>query len=253
MTEVLKAVIRVSGLVGKKLRSNGMLRSFANVCFPSVCLHCNAQINEQELWLCGSCFDKLSFMPEQHCPRCGYPTEESECGNCIENHYVFTQAKSVFLFDGPAKTLVHSLKYDGFTAIADWFANQMYMAVLKAMPMPELDYVTAIPLHRVKKRERGFNQSELIARALAAKLDKPYTNALLKRRSNTMSQTLLNGVSRRKNMKDAFLPGRKNPKGKSILIVDDVFTTGTTVNEAAIILNKQEAKTVYVLTVCHGL
>lgn len=230
-----------------------MTGNLINVCFPPVCMHCNAEIPEQDLWLCGSCYDKLSFMPEQHCPKCGYPTEESECSNCAENHYVFTQAKSVFMFDGPAKSLVHGLKYESFTRIAEWFANQMYKTVLNEMPLPELDYVTAIPLHRVKKRERGFNQSELIATALAKKLGKPYSDALIRRRDNTISQTLLNGVSRRKNMKNAFVPGKLHPKGKSVLIIDDVFTTGTTVNEAAKILISQEAKTVYVLTACHGL
>lgn len=253
MNKVLKAVAQVSELAGNKIRNIGVLRNLINVCFPPVCLHCHTEIDSQDMWLCGSCFDKLSFIPEQHCPKCGYPTEDSECNNCAENHYVFTQAKSVFLFDGPAKTLVHALKYDGFTHVADWFANQMYKTVLSEMPMPDLNYVTAIPLHRVKKRERGFNQSEEIARAMATKLKVPYSDSLLKRKSNTMSQTLLNSVSRRKNLRDAFMPGRVVPSGKNILIIDDVFTTGTTVNEAGKVLMSQGAGSVYVLTVCHGL
>lgn len=149
--------------------------------------------------------------------------------------------------------MIHELKYNGFTGIAKWFANQMYKTVLGEMSMPNVEYVTAIPLHRVKKRERGFNQSELIARALAEKLNIPYSDALLTRKANTMSQTLLNGVTRRKNMRDAFRPGRLNPAGKSILIIDDVFTTGTTVNEAGKVLLDAGAEQIYVLTACHGV
>lgn len=223
------------------------------VLFPPVCLHCHDRISEQSMWLCGSCFERLSFIPQQHCPKCGYPILEAECSNCEENAFVFTQAKSVFLFDGPAKTLIHELKYTGFTGIAGWFANQMYKTVLAEMPLPEVHYVTAIPLHRVKKRERGFNQSELIARALAKQLKISYTDDLIKRKDNTLSQTLLDGRARRKNMRDAFRPGRLNPAGKSILIIDDVFTTGTTVNEAGKILLSGGAKSIYVLTACHGL
>ncbi len=244
-------VEQLSKAVHKSFRK--IAGSIGSVCLPTVCLHCHTRISEQDMWLCGSCYDKLSYVPEQHCPKCGYPTEESECSNCAENHYAFTQAKSVFMFDGPAKSLVHELKYDNFTNIAGWFANQMYKTVLNEMPLPEVEYVTAIPLHRVKKRERGFNQSELIARALANQLQITYSDALLKRTANTMSQTLLNRVSRKKNMSDAFKPGRISPNGKSILIIDDVFTTGTTVNEAAKILITQGAKNIYVLTACHGI
>jgi ComF family protein len=267
MAKVLKAVEQVSKPAAKASCNIGMLRNVSssfrkllnpisnsiNVCFPPVCLHCQERIIEQDMWLCGDCYDKLSFMPEQQCPKCGYPTQQEECSNCEENHYVFTQAKSVFMFDGPAKTLVHELKYKGYTGIAKWFANQMYKAVLSEMPLPDVEYITAIPLHRVKKRERGFNQSELIARALALKLKIPYTDNLIKRKINTESQTLLNKTTRKKNLKDAYKPGRLQPTGKSILIIDDVFTTGTTVNEAGKVLLTAGAKQIYVLTACHGL
>lgn len=224
----------------------------ADAFYPPVCLNCHERIAEQKMWLCGDCFDGLSYVPEQHCPRCGFPTEESECSNCAENSYVFTQAVSVFLHEASAKTLVHALKYDGRTALADWFANQMYKTALYERPLTEVDYVTSVPLHRVRRRERGFNQSELIARALASRLEKPYTGEALVRRAYTASQTLLSGESRRKNIRGAFRTGRLNPQGKSFLLVDDVFTTGTTVNEAAKVLLQQGAAQVYVITACHG-
>jgi ComF family protein len=230
-----------------------MLSRFMDVCYPPVCLHCYAEISGKDLWLCGNCHDRLSFMPEQQCPRCGSPAEEDACSNCAENAFVFTQAKSVFLFEGAARSLVHSLKYEGFTHIAGWFANQMYKTVLGEMPLPGVEYVTAIPLHRVKRRERGFNQSGLIGKALAEKLKLPYTDALLTRKANTMSQTMLDGVSRKKNMRGAFRTGRLSSAGKSILIIDDVFTTGSTVNEAGKVLLDGGAEHIYVLTACHGI
>lgn len=221
--------------------------------FPPVCLHCHKRIADQKMWLCGACHEKLSFIPEQHCPKCGYPTEQEECFNCAENHYSFKQAVSVFLFQDSARTLVHELKYTGLTDIADWFANQMYKNLLADKDLQDIDYVTAVPLHRVRRRERGFNQSDLIAKALASRMNSKFTDQALRRKTYTKSQTILNSTSRRQNLKGAFSVGRLNPSGLSFLLIDDVFTTGTTVNEATKVLLKAGAKQVFVMTACHGL
>lgn len=228
-------------------------KDLLNLAFPPVCINCHERIAEQTMWLCGSCYDKLNPLPEEHCSKCGYPTEQGECSNCAEHSYVFTQAKSVFLYDGPAKALVHAMKYEGLSDIAQWFAVQMHKLLLQEKPLAEVEAVTAVPLHRVRRRERGYNQSDLIAQALAEKIGIPFTDKALVRKSYTTSQTKLDGVSRRKNMIGAFRAGRYELSGKSILLIDDVFTTGTTVNEAARTLLQAGAKEVFVLTACHGL
>lgn len=222
------------------------------VFFPQVCVSCHQRITDQKLWLCGTCYDRLSYLLDQICPKCGIPTEESVCPNCFENNYVFTRAVSVFLYEGAAKEMVHALKYQGLKGIGDWFGNQMFKYLQHEKSMTEVDYVTAVPLHRVRRRERGFNQSELIARALASRIDKPFTDKALIRQHYTESQTLLNRKKRRKNIIGAFKTGRLNPAGKSFLLVDDVFTTGSTVNESTKTLLKAGAAQVYVMTACHG-
>jgi competence protein ComFC len=224
-----------------------------NAFFPPVCLHCRERIATQNLWLCGKCRDGLNPVPAPYCSKCGYPLETEECSNCSENSYVFTQARSAFLYEKAARTLVHELKYTGYTKIAEWLANQLYIRERHKDYLEELDCVTAIPLHRVRKRERGFNQSELIARALAAKIGKPYMGIVLNRKNYTESQTQLSGAQRRRNLQGAFSLGRYDAKDKKILLVDDVFTTGSTVNEASKVLLGAGAKDVYVLTACHGL
>jgi len=229
-----------------------LVKKARDVCYPQVCVHCHERIPDQKVWLCGRCNDNLSYMPEQQCPKCGYPTEESECGNCAENSFVFTQAKSVFLFENAARSMVHCLKYDGMSDIAAWFAYRIYKTIFYEAALGDIDYVTAIPLHKVRKRDRGFNQSELIARSLALKLDIPYSGRLLIRKNNTVSQTFLTAGERKKNLENAFAPGNIVLTGKSILLIDDVFTTGTTVNEASKTLLKAGAAQVFVLTACHG-
>jgi competence protein ComFC len=226
---------------------------FLDMLYPPVCVNCHVRIPDQKVWLCGSCYDKLSYIPEQHCPKCGYPIEGEECFNCYENTYVFRQAVSVFLYENAAKALVHGLKYSGLAEIADWFANQMYKVLLHEKPLTGVDYVTAVPLHKVRRRERGYNQSDLIAKALAERMNREFTDKALVRRTYTTSQTLLDSTERRKNIKGAFRIGRLDPHGKSFLLIDDVFTTGTTVNEASRTLLNAGAKEVFVMTACHGL
>ena len=237
------SIVRVLRLLAKPL----------DVVFPAVCLHCHERIKHQEMWLCGNCYEKLSYLPGIHCPICGYPDVESECDNCEQNRFAFTQALSVFMYDGAVKTLIHELKYNGFTGIAEWFAAKMYQVVLQNQHFGNVDYVTAVPLHRVRKRERGFNQSELIARALALKMQIPYTDKLIKRMYNTVSQTLLDKNMRRQNLGNAFGLSKLSPDKLRILIIDDVFTTGTTVNEATKVLKVAGAEKIYILTISHGI
>ncbi len=224
-----------------------------NTLYPAVCINCHARIEEQKLWLCGSCYDKLNPLPEQHCPKCGIPNEADECDNCAVNGYVFTQAVSVFLYEGPAKSLVHALKYQGLHTVSGWFANRMFIAAQMEPEIMQADCLTAVPLHRVRHRERGYNQSELIAAQLAKKMSKPLLKKALTRRINTGTQTQLHAAARRTNLLDAFVSGKDDVSGKSVLLIDDVFTTGTTVNEAAKVLLKAGATKVYVMTACHGL
>jgi len=231
---------------------NKQVSKLADVFFPQVCANCHQRIADQKLWLCGSCHDRLSYLPDQICPKCGIPTEESVCPNCFENNYVFTRAVSVFSYEGSAKALVHALKYQGLRGIGDWFGNQMFRVLLHEQTLTDVDFVTAIPLHKVRKRERGFNQSELIARALASRIEKPFTDKALVRRHHTESQTQLNRYERRKNIIGAFKIGRLDPSGKSFLLIDDVFTTGATVNEATKTLLKAGVAKVFVMTACHG-
>ncbi|HOV17004.1 MAG TPA: ComF family protein [Candidatus Cloacimonadota bacterium] len=229
------------------------ITDLGNVFYPSVCLLCHERIASQEFWLCGKCRDSLNELSKPICNKCGYPLITDECPECAENHYVFTQARAVFAYDNAAKALVHALKYRGFTKLGDWFANQIFLSEQGNNYLQEIDCVTAIPLHRVRKRERGFNQSELIAQGLAFRLNKPYFPNLIIRKNYTVSQTTLTGKQRRKNLEGAFFSGKKSAEGLKVLLVDDVFTTGSTVNEATKVLLQKGAKDVYVLTACRGL
>jgi competence protein ComFC len=216
--------------------------------FPPVCLACNAEMDTHALSLCPECKESLQPIASEYCLKCGVPLSAKPCPVCSESTFKFSFARAGWCFQGPAQELVHSLKYDHLLSPVKFFASGL-------MEIPSLvrfshgyDLIMAVPLHRVKKRDRGFNQSELIARELAKRLNIPYLEPVI-RRVNTLSQTNLGREARKNNLHNAFqLRKKADVTGKKIILVDDVFTTGTTVNEISALLKEHDADRIAVLT-----
>ena len=234
----------------KKLARTG--KAVLDLLIPSVCLHCGARLFPTEKWLCGKCCSELPELPEAVCAKCGSPQDPDFCPDCEEMQFVFEKAVAVYAYDGAAKTLIHALKYHNRTAVADWLAEKAFEKLDWDRPFAGAEVVTSIPLHKVRQRERGYNQSALLAQALAKRMKLPFEPYLMVRKVYTTSQTTLSKAARLQNLKEAFRLGKSSLAGKKVLLVDDVFTTGTTVNEAAKVLLAGGAGSVYVLTICHG-
>jgi ComF family protein len=200
---------------------------------PRLCTDCHKRLAKGEKHLCAECASKVSPCHDKGCPKCGASTMKGLCSQCEEIGYSFEFVRSALSFQGPVATLVHDLKYRAMRAPADYFAEKMVKFAEGYKAFDEFDYVVPVPLHRVRKRERGYNQSEIIARKLAGKMGKTYLNCI-KRTRYTKSQTNLVRAERLKNLAGAFRV--KDPaqvKGKKLILVDDVFTTGSTLNEAS--------------------
>jgi ComF family protein len=156
-------------------------------------------------------------------------------------------ARAFFLYEEPIKEVIHRFKYQGKTACLPSFAR-FARHLPHAAEMEGATWIVPVPLHASRLRERGFNQSLLLARAFFPK-DHRVTPDLLIRSRPTEPQTSFNGAARRTNLKNAFaVVTPQRLAGKKILLVDDVFTTGTTVNECARVLKKAGAAEVMVLT-----
>jgi len=227
-------------------------RSLVKLFFPPACLACGQRIEEQTQVICENCEIRLAMVGRNVCPECGTENPEIPCAVCAEEHYAFATARSVFKFQGPVKDLIHALKYQGYTSPAGFFAMPLAELMESEAALKDHDCISSVPLHRVRKRERGFNQSELIAYAVSVMAGIPYAEPVY-RRVNTISQTLLTRAMRKKNLKDAFkIKKNANVKGKKIILVDDVFTTGSTLNEIAKTLMSAGAAKVTALTVARA-
>ncbi len=225
-----------------------LVSDFLDLLFPRFCYSCQVKLPYSKDVLCDVCLEKLDFL-EKICPLCGEIIDNKECTKCDSNHFHFDLARSIYHFDPLIQKIIHEFKYNEMTSIAKLIADLSAKYLSKYTPFPEIDFMVPIPLHRVKKRMRGFNQAELITKYLAVLTNNSHAPKLITRNRFTTTQTLLNRKERKQNVAGAFrINKRYDIQNKTILIVDDVFTTGATVNTISKLLKQNGASKVYVLT-----
>ena len=187
--------------------------------------------------LCAPCKADLPYLSRPRCPSCGLPTIEGTlCGRCLGERPAFDSTVAVFAYAFPADVLVQGLKFRGELALARLLADEMCGEIRSASGVA-VDLVVPVPLHDSRLRERGYNQSVEIARGLASRLDLPVAVDACHRVRNTAAQLGLPLNERRKNVRGAFSCTRALD-GKTVAVVDDVMTTGATLNEVASTLKK---------------
>jgi competence protein ComFC len=214
----------------------------------------------------------LELIYPRFCPICGTSLEPSDklplCGvcrkeikreipalsaSCKKDEYYFDRSYSVAAYEGVMRECIHKFKYNGSLAMEALFAHLMIDFAEKYMDISHFDCIVPVPLHLVKLRERTFNQAAMLARSLSRKFGLLHVDNNLVRVKSGKSQIALPKNKREKNVERAFEV--KNPdllKDKSALLVDDVFTTGATVNECSRVLKEAGVKYIEVLTLARG-
>ena len=211
-----------------------------DVLYPRHCFACDKSLHEEKnTYVCESCLEIMEATEAKRCIKCGLKlgpgiaSSNKGCHECKDTNLGFE--KSFFVSDNiePAKTLIHQFKYKKHMCLATPLGS-LLTNLLHQKTIGEIDIVVPVPLHWKKKQERGFNQSELMARKISRKLSIPISTNNLFRAKNTLSQTQLSRTQRQRNVKGAFEV--KNPEmfyQRNILLVDDVLTTGMTASECA--------------------
>ena len=215
--------------------------------FPPICGGCNKPGSS---W-CMDCQRRVNILDGILCEICGLPQDKpGVCGTCLAERPRFRALRAWAVFLDPIKPALHRLKYRRDVSMGDAFASQM-VPFVKSLNW-QIDMVIPIPLGRQRYKERGYNQVAMIAKPLALTLDMRYAPNGLMRCKETRSQVGLTKVERKANMQNAFQAGR-GINGKSILIMDDVSTTGSTLSAGAEALYSAGATDVYALTVARAL
>lgn len=224
-----------------------MFKPILNLISPPLCLLCDRPTNNI---ICDNCkkeIDKSLEIKKNFCLKCGGIFDGRVCPRCRETKFAFEFNRSVYIYTNPIKNLIEEFKYRGIKKVADFMTVKM--ANLIEREYPEIDFLIPIPIHPTRKRERGFSQTELMVRKLSNFTGIPCDCRSLKRVKHTKVQANLSREERKENLKGAFkLSNVEKFRGRSILLVDDVMTTGTTMNEAAKMFKKHRTIKVYSIT-----
>lgn len=238
---------------------NKFFSTFLDVLFPPLCHICRAFIPDAgPLHVCPACRERMPTVTHPLCPVCGIPFlgvgDDHVCGACRLSKPDFAAARAALIYEGECRELVHAYKYRYKTHL------RRPLALLTAAPLrdfvaacaPEL--MVPVPLHLRRLRERGFNQAVLLGEILAREWGIPLARGAMRRIRWTEPQITLTAAQRRDNVKGAFdVRDAGAVKGRRVLLVDDVYTTGSTVRECAHVLKAAGAGEVAVVTVARAV
>ena len=229
-----------------------------DIIYPPRCPICQAYLREtdggeghDDFLFCRSCFSGFSEISSPRCSVCGKPYAtwvegDHPCEDCMRNWPYYTRIVAPYLYEGPLMTAIHQFKYGGKSYLAKSLAPLLAASAQKWLNDLDHALVMPVPLHPKRLRERSFNQSLLLARHVATRLGFELDFLSLRRVRYTQPQTGLKKDQRRKNVRKAFeLKDRNVVQGRDIILVDDVTTTGNTLNECARVLKKSGAKNVF--------
>lgn len=218
------------------------------------CIICGKEISNEKYDMCASCRANLPMIKDHICDRCGQEILEHNkfCDNCKRHSpWYFEKAFAPVKYIDKMISIVHRLKYHNCKYLSDPMADLM-TDYIKDQDI-KFDVVVPVPMLITKQKIRGYNQAELLAKSVADKLACPLDTTTLVRIRESVSQTTLSAKNRWENMVGAFATNGNTFEGQNVLLVDDVYTTGATVNECSKILkSKAKADKVYILTFAHS-
>ncbi len=228
-----------------------LLESLVAALFPPRCALCSRELPSLEI-VCSVCSDSMPSFEGPCCQRCGEPVDDPSIDLCIKcgtRVHAVDRIISLGPYRGDWGRLVRTFKFEREIAIGEWLGARMAGVFLAENGAREFSAITFVPMTRRDQRKRGFNQAEILARIIGKQLNLPVTKLLTKTRETAL-QSKLSAVERRTNLRDAF---RLLPYGQEqVLLVDDIYTTGATVEECARTLKRGGTQSVVVMTVARA-
>lgn len=223
-----------------------------DILYPRVCPFCGRIVKSGT---CDDCRDRVEYVQEPKCKRCGKPIESMEaeyCYDCQKGRHFFEEGQSLYVHKSPVSEAVYAMKYQNKRVYALSFGEELAKKYGDFLYKRGVDIIVPIPLSSDKRRKRGFNQAEILAKELSNQTGIPLETGILKRKKSTVAQKKLSKKERQRNMVGAFIARRDFLHGEGVVLVDDIYTTGSTIDEAARMLKKGGAGKVYFLTISIG-
>lgn len=224
--------------------------------YPPRCMVCQSIIEVgKPLWFCGQCYANIIPIQNPVCKKCGAQMEDDDSEYCPDCRLAVNSIKiernySFMVYDHIARDLIHNFKYRGYKDYGEGLVNiiseKMGLGFVR-----DVDLIIPVPLHKKRLSERGFNQAEALAYHISKKTSKPIITDVLVRNRDTAKQSAIDHRARRSNISGAFSVVNYNKiRDKKIILIDDIYTSGSTISECAGVLLSEGAKSVISFTVC---
>jgi ComF family protein len=236
------------------------LRGLCDTVFPRICVVCGAVLSgNRKDCFCFKCLSRISFVKPPICSCCGLPFfdcggTDHLCSECISLPQYFSIARSVGRYETTLRDAIHRFKYKGKIAVGEALGRLMAEYKFDSFSIEDYSLIMPVPLHRRRLRERGFNQSLVLAKEVAGRHSINLDFTTLKRVIYTEPQVNLDRKKRGSNVKGAFkITDSERVKGKRVVLIDDVYTTGSTLRECARVLIRSGAADVAALTLARAV
>lgn len=229
-----------------------------DIFYPEKCMLCGKLLGEGHKGVCPVCRKVMPYITGDRCIKCSKKTYGSDdlCMDCKKHAHLYRQGYALFAYDANMERIIAGIKYSGRWNNIGWLAKELAYHASIYIRKWEIQLVVPVPIHKSKLRKRGFNQAALVACAVAAEYGIPYDDRLILRSRNTRPQKNLDVNERKNNLKNSFIIDKRRYSSykelKSIMLVDDIYTSGSTVDECAGQLMEAGAGGVYFLALCVG-
>lgn len=237
-----------------------LFNTIIDIIYPRRCPVCGDIVVPKGELICTSCTHTLTPITEPRCKKCSKPMDNEEkeyCHDCKKNMHHYISGCSVWVYDEAMKKSIADFKYKGRKEYSDYYVAKIIDKYSEYINRIHPDVLVPIPIHRKKERQRGYNQADILAKGIGKKLSIPVSSHLLQRDKYTLPQKELSNTERLKNLEKAFSYSKKeyekiNLSIHKVMLIDDIYTTGSTIEACTKILNGQGIKEVYFLSLCIG-
>lgn len=232
-----------------------IMKNLLDCFYPPRCPICD-EVLPPGLLICEDCRTEAVPVAEPVCKKCGKPIENGEreyCSDCAGKKHVYRQGKAVFLYKAGMKKSMYRFKYSNRREYAQFYAKQAAQIHGDWIRRKQIEVIVPIPMYSRKKRRRGYNQAEVFARALGKELGIPVDADIVRRIRDTVPQKELNDKGRQYNLKNAFQLAPNIVEYSQILLVDDIYTTGSTMDAVATVLLSGGIQNIYYICISIGV
>jgi len=232
-----------------------MIRKIADrlvdLIFPKRCPVCQDIVMPSGQDICEKCKSKLKYIEDPYCLKCGRPLNGNydRCESCKNTSMDYIEGRAVFVYNDTLRKSIYGFKYNGRLEYASFYGNQIVKRLNRKLMQWNADAIIPIPLHKDRLKKRGYNQADILAKEISKYLKVPLYSDYLIRQKATKAQKNLDALARENNLKNAFKIKPNGVKLRTVILVDDIYTTGSTINSAARCLKNAGVERVYFVVI----